>query len=44
MTSIRPSAEFLRRRRNRNLALGGILLALIVLFYLGTLARLGFWQ
>jgi hypothetical protein len=30
-----------RRRRSRNLALGGILVGLVVLFYAITIARMG---
>ncbi len=33
--------EFRRRQRAKNLLLGGLLLALAVLFYLVTLVRLG---
>ncbi len=33
--------EFRRRQRTKNLLLGGLLLALAVLFYLVTLVRLG---
>ena len=32
--------ELARRRRNRNYVLGGVLLALAVLFYLITVARM----
>ncbi len=33
--------EFRRRQRGKNLLLGGLLLALAILFYLVTLVRLG---
>lgn len=33
--------EFAARRRGRNFALGGSILALVILFYLVTLARMG---
>ena len=36
-----PDKELIRRRRWRNYALGGVLLALVVLFFFITLARMG---
>ena len=36
-----PITEEHRRRRGRNFALAGVLVALIVVFYLVTLARFG---
>ena len=39
---MRPSMEeFERRRRARNWALGGALLALVILFYVVTIVRIG---
>jgi hypothetical protein len=35
------SAEFLRRRRNKNIAIGGTIAFLYVLFFIITLVRLG---
>ena len=40
MTSA-EKAEFARRRRTRNLVLGGILLFFVALFYAITIARMG---
>lgn len=34
-------AEFERRRKSRNLALGGVLLFFVVLFYAITIVRMG---
>lgn len=34
-------AEFDRRRRNRNLALGGLLAGVVLLFYILSIVRLG---
>jgi len=34
-------AEIKRRQKNRNLVLGGLLLFMVVLFYLITIARIG---
>ena len=34
-------AEFDRRRRNRNLALGGLLAGIVVLFYVLSIVRMG---
>lgn len=33
--------EFRKRRRNKNIALGVVLLALVVLFYVITIVKLG---
>ena len=42
MTTVKlPSDELLRRRRARNWALGGVLLAFVLLFYLVTIVRIG---
>lgn len=35
-------AEFDRRRRNRNIALGGLLAGIVVLFYVLSIVRMGF--
>ena len=36
-----PDKEYYRRRRWRNYALAGVLLALVVMFFFITLARMG---
>mgnify|MGYP007063404852 FL=1 len=41
MHQIMPDKEYYRRRRWRNYALAGVLLALVVLFFFITLARMG---
>jgi len=41
MLSKAASQALNRRRRTRNLALGGVLLAVVVLFYLITIVRIG---
>ncbi len=37
----RAMRELARRRRTRNWALGGVLLALVILFYVITIVRIG---
>jgi len=39
--SLRPTAEQARRRRNRSIAIALMLGALVVLFYIVTVVRLG---
>ncbi len=41
MDRLMPDKEYYRRRRWRNYALAGVLLALVVMFFFITLARMG---